>query len=517
MKIYKKNACKKIDNIIIIITLDGTKPSSRIRASDFRQYLKKLIEGKSMKKFLFISLLCSLLISASAGTLKAQNEAEAAAPTVESDLAVLPDDVLEKKKEGWYPTGIPIYNYTSDNGHGFGARAIMYNNGSKDDQYFKNTPYFYQITAQGYATTLGWQYHFVEADMPFFMGSKFRIKTSAVYDKTTNANFFGIGQKNTDKLTDKNDKTYNTYQDYYEQFLVEPNNNPRDFKYDKYGITRPKVFLNGYMNISKEVKVMTGFEVKHTAIDPWGGKKFDLVDEANDVDAKNIPANPTRVEELGLENQDGWVNSATIGIAYDTRDYEPDPKKGIYADYTLTAVSKALGSDYEYQRSTLAARYFFSHPSLNYSGDGGKLKFIPILASRAAVTTITGDEAPFHELGNFNYFLSNQSGLGGNRTLRSYKSNRFIGETMTNANIELRVEFLELSGAGQLFTFKALAFADTGSVFDNRKDVIKDFGYYHSSFGGGLAIAWNQALIIHFYYGVGAEDASISLDIGHAI
>lgn len=471
-----------------------------------------------MKKILSVKIILLLLISLlpSAGVMAQEKAVE----KTSSDLLVLPDDILSKKKEGWYPGVLPIYNYTSDNGHGGGLRVIMFNNGAKDDDYFKNTPYFYKITVQGYATTLGWQYHFVEADMPYFMGTKFRVRTSAVYDKTTNANFFGIGPEYTDKFrvngykADPTKKSYDNYADYYKEYLINPAGNPENFKYDKYSVTRPKMFLNGYTNITRELKVMAGVEVKKTNVTPWGGKKFDLEDEDNDVDVKNVVAAQTRLEEFDLQNQEGWINSATLGIAYDTRDFEPDPKGGAFVDYTLNSVTKAFGADFNYTRSTFAARYYYTPSMLKV--EGAKYRFIPTLAMRGVYSTTTGD-IPFTELGTFVFMFENQNGLGGNRTLRGYKGNRFIGKTMTNANIELRMELVELSGAGQRFVFKPLIFAETGSVFNKADDPFKETGYYHHSFGGGMAIAWNQSLIIHIYYGVSSEDTSFSLDIGHAI
>ncbi len=50
--------------------------------------------------------------------------------------ARLSDEDLSKKIEGWYPTGLPLVNYDSDNGFGYGVRVYLYNNGTRDDEYF---------------------------------------------------------------------------------------------------------------------------------------------------------------------------------------------------------------------------------------------------------------------------------------------------------------------------------------------------------------------------------------------
>ncbi len=83
-----------------------------------------------------------------------------------AQAAKLSEDTLAKKKEGWYPTGLPLVNFSSDDGFGYGARVYMYYNGSKEDAYFDSTPYFMQLYAQYYATTNRRQLSRANLDMP---------------------------------------------------------------------------------------------------------------------------------------------------------------------------------------------------------------------------------------------------------------------------------------------------------------------------------------------------------------
>ena len=50
--------------------------------------------------------------------------------------ARLSDEDLAKKKEGWYPTGLPLVNFSTDAGLGYGARIFGYNNGLRTDPHF---------------------------------------------------------------------------------------------------------------------------------------------------------------------------------------------------------------------------------------------------------------------------------------------------------------------------------------------------------------------------------------------
>ncbi len=418
----------------------------------------------------------------------------------------LSEEVLAKKKEGWYPTGVPIVLYNSDDGFGYGARVLFFNNGKREDKYFKNTPYFYSITVQGYATTLGWQYHFIEADMPYFLGTKFRIRTSVVYDKSLNSNFFGIGGAANSKFVDRDGNQYDTYADYHDEFLLAtPDDCGREnceyynFKYDKFTILRPKFFLNVYRDVLAAGKVMAGVEFKHADVMPWDGETFT-------IKGVEYVSGPTRLATLPgnpAQDYDGWVNQLRLGLGYDTRDFEPDPTRGVYLEYTLSVGTRFLGSDFDFTRSTLGGRYYVT-PVRHLT-----------LAFRLAYTTTTGD-IPFHEMGYFAYLLQTQSALGNNRTLRGYKSNRFIGDTMTNGNAELRWQFADVAFAGQTFAFKIQTQCDVGSVFDKALDPLTQWDDYHVGFGGGLIVAWNQSFIVHFIYGRSSEDSSMSIDVNYA-
>ncbi len=63
-----------------------------------------------------------------------------------------PED-LEKKNEGWYPSGLPLVNASSDAGVGYGVRLYMYDNGTKEDNHFDSTPYFTRLYGQFFQTT----------------------------------------------------------------------------------------------------------------------------------------------------------------------------------------------------------------------------------------------------------------------------------------------------------------------------------------------------------------------------
>ncbi len=413
-----------------------------------------------------------------------------------SFAAKLSDEDVAKKKEGWYPTGLPLLNYDSDNGFGYGVRAYLYNNGTRDEEYFAYAPYKMQLYAQFYQTTNGYQYHEVNLDMPYIMGTKFRIITSVAYDKKINANFFGIGADTAkEKLTlfdGTNIHQFDTYKDYLD-FV---DKNPGLAKYYNYQYTKPSYFLNVYRDLTQNLKMLVGFEVKKVTIDTWDGEKFD-----GDVQGQTL-LEQNKLNIIGYKG--GWSNFARIGVYYDTRDYEPDPKSGYFIDYAFEIADGALGSDYDFKRSTVQLQYYVP------------LMSTLTLALRAGYTD-TDNDAPFFEMGYFGFSLNRRTGNGSNRTIHGYKEQRFVAPTMTVANTELRWKFAEANPWKQNFQFKLTAFYDVGNVYDKAADPFTEprWGDYHHGYGGGLVIAWNMATIIHFYYGMSEEDTSISVNFNH--
>jgi outer membrane protein assembly factor BamA len=412
--------------------------------------------------------------------------------------AGLGEEDLSKKKEGWYPTGLPIVNYSSDDGIGYGARAYLYYNGSRDDMYFGSAPYFLQVYAQYFATTNGVQYHELNVDMPYIASTRFRLMCDFIYNRELNANYFGLGSNTTkNRLTDRAGRTYAAYNDYADAFLKQ--GDYPDFKYNNYSFTRPMFIVNLYRDITDDLKIMAGSQIQKIGVESWYNRAFEY------GNGKYRAANPTLLDIERPEGYSGgWTNTARLKIRYDERDYIPDPKKGFLLDYCLEVSGAFLGSDYSYLKNAADARFFFN-----------PLKPL-VIAFRINYMDSSGG-IPFYEMCFFPNADLRQDGLGGNRTLRGYKKTRFVGKTMTLSDLELRLQFYELAVSGQRFVFKLVGFADAGNVYDRAGDPISDprFGDYKMSYGGGMLIIWNLATVIHLYYGVSSEDSALFVNFEH--
>jgi hypothetical protein len=418
-------------------------------------------------------------------------------------LAKQNDDDLSRKVEGSYFTGIPLINFSSDDGLGYGVRFYYYNNGSKTAPDFINNPYNSQVYCQLFRTTEGYQYHEVDFDTFNIFNTGFRVQTSLSYEGRRNSNFYGTGAAAArQKLTDANGNTYDTYSEYEKNFLKANDNS--DFKYNKFTLRSPEYCLDMYRDITEYFKFLFGFNFRYVDITPWDGRKFTLGIFERDKFIQTQPTLLTIMHPTGYKG--GWTNFARAGIAYDTRDFEPDPNKGVYIDYVFDIDNQVLGSDYNFHRSTAGARFYYN-------------PYKPVvITGRIAYTSANGN-VPFYEMNTFSFFYNRYNGLGGYRTLRGYEQDRFVGPTMIMGNLEIRYHIANIAKFGQDFKIKVVGFTDTGNVYDKAKDPITNtrLGDYKLGYGGGFVIAWNMNTIIHSYFGFSREDWSVSINFNHSL
>ena len=187
----------------------------------------------------------------------------------------LNDFVLSNKKEGWYPAGVPMIRYNSDDGFGYGLRAVIYNNGKINDRYFKYSPYFHMYSLQLFQTTMGKKEFMINTDMPYFRKTRMRLYTSLRYAEELNASYFGSGPDAMD-LRGKDGKLYDDYEQYKKEFLIGYGSGCEYYKYNKFSIKRPDIDIYGYYEIFDDIKLMAGIRARYTDVTPWGGRTFDI-------------------------------------------------------------------------------------------------------------------------------------------------------------------------------------------------------------------------------------------------
>ncbi|TGK44492.1 Omp85 family outer membrane protein [Leptospira andrefontaineae] len=451
---------------------------------------------------------------------------------------------LIKKKEGWFPTGLPLLNSDPNTGIGYGVRLYVYNNGSKSDPFFDYTPYRFKMYVQYFNTTKNRQNQNITFDAPFIFDTQWRLRGEAAYDANPNSLFFGVGESTLQGLSyrERNQEGGNlfsnsTFEDQqtnlsymrpggpddpvmlngavYSGFSSGPGFRVTDSLHNRYNIITPSFQTSAERSYFGGVfRLVAGIKLSQNIIKTFDG----VITNGRDplYDGTPFPTNGraingrtklTEAQESGtiLGYHGGVVNAGRVGIVYDTRDFEPDPNNGVFWELTYENSGKLVGSEYSYSKYFTQFKYFYSLLPKTFD----KL----VLAGRGAFSFTEGN-TPFFEYRNMWGTEGTITGLGGDNTLRGYKADRFIGKAMGWGNLEIRWRFFQFSAFSQNFTLSAVPFMDFGRIWDDEhKANFK--GYKHSN-GLGLRIAWNQSTIITIDYAVSKEDKQLFVNFNHA-
>jgi outer membrane protein assembly factor BamA len=162
-----------------------------------------------------------------------------------------------------------------------------------------------------------------------------------------------------------------------------------------------------------------------------------------------------------------------------------------------------VGSEYAWVRGMLTPRAYVS-----VLGDLTDL----VLAARGTLQ-VQSRSSPFFGMNLIPYTEEPRAGLGGLRTLRGYKQDRFVGPVMTLVNAELRWMFLRFEALRQSFGILAVPFIDLGSVYDRVADL--SLAGWQRDQGLALRVAWNLATIITVEYALSEEDSGFYVNFNH--
>lgn len=427
-------------------------------------------------------------------------------PSAQADQ-LTPEDLARKNERG-YVTGLPLVSYSTDIGLGAGARAYYYWNGTRDDPRFAQSAYLHRIFLQAFASTRGLQFHWLDYDAPRLLGSPYRVRAQLIFERNINSNYFGQGDAALAPLAFPGapGETFGSYADYTEaqRRVVD---GVAYTKYDQYERIRP-VFTASVerLLLGDRLRLLAGYGFAYAKLHDYTGEDVDAVDGAGaDLEA---PSAPTRLRQdcdagrvIGCDG--GRVGFLRLGISYDTRDFEPDPNRGVFADLALDAATVALGSEYDYLRLLGTVRGYWS-PAPRRAD--------LVLAGRALLQLQTA-EAPFFFQDVLTTTEDSRDGLGGHRTLRGYRQDRYVGRAMAAINGELRWTFTRFALGGQDLALIAVPFLDVGRSFDDAAALTaRD---WRLSYGGALRISWNLATLVTIDYGRSDEDTGLYINFGH--
>lgn len=178
---------------------------------------------------------------------------------------------------GWRSTAVPLINFSSDDGTGYGLRANLY--------YYDglSVPYLRKYSAQLFFTTGGKWVHRLLVDTPNFRPGD-RLEAELVYEKEDFANYYG----------DLSDDALGSYS--------------RDQK--TFAQSIPAVRLNWIRDLRGPWRTRAAVRASHRDID------------ANASAGSVLSA----LDPLGAAG--GWLYQATAALRYDTRDNYNDARAG---------------------------------------------------------------------------------------------------------------------------------------------------------------------------------------------
>lgn len=426
---------------------------------------------------------------------------------------------LKNKREGWYLTGLPLIGNDAVDGAGLGALANFIYNGTKEDLSFAYTPYEHQISVGVYRTDKKTQTYYVSWDAPYFLDSAYRLKSDVYYDSNLNNQYFGIGNEGLKPLSyrERNQESgrinrNSTFEDFENANSFARDKGKGEFvstqKYHNYQFET----FGGSFNVDKTIfqvfRVWTGVEFSKNIVrlydNRWTESKEPLTEFSFPVrEAESKVTEDSKANKIQGING-GYLNYLRFGIAYDTRDYEPDPDSGWLIEYNFSKAERSIGSDYGFHRHFGQIKNFYQ-PFPRYFEEF-------VIAQRVALTKVEG-EVPFFD---YRYMFSidgPMEGLGGLTSNRGYRQERFFGPVIGFYNIELRFRIGEFHVGDNFFQVSLVPFYDVGRVWDKVKE-INFLGYKHSR-GLGLRFVWDQSTVILFDYAQSKEDQLFYIDIGH--
>jgi hypothetical protein len=466
-------------------------------------------------------------------------------PFALADEKRLSDEDIANKKEGWYVTGLPEAGVDPIRGFGLGGNVFLYNNKDRSDPFFYYTPYRSRYLINVSAFQSGQVSGGLGGDFPFIFNSKWRFRFGFLFEQDPNAQYYGIAAGDLsyrDKLTGRAVQNAR-FNDYYRNLAVlRPGRAPfgpetgfqenpqrlytdihyNEFINEEYLATAAveRAFFEGRMRVMfgyellwVNVKTYDGREVEG-AIDPLTGEELTAINGktklTEDFERKLFPGNRRGDWEARNINgyQGGRLGLVQTGIMWDTRDLEPDPSSGIFAEYAQEISAPYTGSEFNFTKH-LVQFVFYQKVLPKYLSR-------TVFAGRFAVGGIRGSNIPFTEM--FDQWSSKEEGgihaIGGPWSLRGYKEARFIGNAIAFGNLELRSRFAQARFLKQHLAFSAVPFVDFGNVIDYGRltDRLMEMRY---SPGIGGRIAWNQATILRFDYAWSKEDSQFFFVFGH--
>ena len=444
-----------------------------------------------MKRIIFS--LCAVLIIAT-GTSFSQEEKE------ESQQQ-------EDIKTGWTFGALPTITFNSDLGFQYGALVNLYNYG--DGSRYPKFDHSLYFEVSRFTKGSGINRFFYDSDQ-LIKGIRTSVDISLLTDKALDFyGFNGYESKYNPVWEDDEDIDYQS----------------RVFYKHERKLFRFKTDFQGKL-VGEKLGWVAGFTYYHFDVN---SVDIDNLNEGKDEEDK-LPVIDGLYDRYVLwgiipdkEIKGGPLTYLKLGVSYDTRDNEPNPMSGIWAEVVLQTAPSFLGNkDYPHTKIAITHRQYFTIIK-------NDLSFAYRLGYQG---TISGDPPFFAQPLMITSVLKGafSEGLGGGKSVRGILRNRVVGDGFAYSNLELRWKFFHGKFLNQNLYLALNTFIDGGIVtspiefdtpsvlppdkyddyFNQEKDGL------HLSYGAGLRVVLNQNFIVACDFGktTNTEDGNTGLYIG---
>lgn len=429
----------------------------------------------------------------------------------------LSDADLAKKREGRFLTGLPDLSSDPVAGFGYGARVNVIWNGMRSDPLFAYTPYRAKLRIGAYNTTAEQRELLLSLDMPYVRGTRWRVKVDAVAGTTPAKLYFGLTEATLGalRLPSGGATTFDTYAAYDKARKTLRTGGAgeaarvTDALSNRFGEEELMLNLKADRALGAgRWRILGGYEIQRLRYRTFAGRSADAVDPSTGAETKA----PNGISLLARDASDGLavglnggrVSLLQTALLYDTRDFEPDPTRGVYFEIANEFSHPNAGSQFTFDKLFTQVKAFRRLPV------GPRT----VLAARVGAGNIFGANAPFFEFQDQWSPDGSINALGGSRSLRGYRANRFLGRSLWFANAELRARVTEFSVGRQRFALGVAPFLDAGTVRDRWQTLNLDRVRW--SYGAGARIAWNQSTMISLDLGRSREDQLVFFGLGQS-
>lgn len=425
---------------------------------------------------------------------------------------------LSKKREGRLVTGLPDVASDPVTGSGIGLRANFFWNGRRGDTFFAYTPYLAKLKANAAYYSTNARELALSLDVPYYRGSRWRFRIDFKAQQNPANLYFGLTQATLGPLrlssTFDDGPTFSTYNAFntarqtlragsHGEAVVVTDALSNRFRETEFMLNLKAGYALGRTG---RWRVTGGYEIQHLEYKTFEGTEASAINPADGQSTKAPNGISLLRRDLGLGKvsglNGGWISILQTALIYDTRDFDPDPTRGLYFEAANEFSGPAIGSQFSFNKLFFQGRAY------------KKLPFGPrtVFAGRLGVGNLFGNEAPFFEFQDQWSPEGSINALGGRQSLRGYRANRFLARSLWFANVEVRARLTEVRWGKQRFALAAAPFFDMGTVRDRWQDL--NFTQIKTAYGAGLRLAWNQSTIISLDYGRSKEDQLVFFGIG---